>query len=85
MWENGGCSSWYRDKFGKITTLWPGFTFNFRRQTRTFDLNAYHAMSARELPPSPGDPRPRHRTTSWQRVLADGAGQALKAQRNQRE
>jgi cyclohexanone monooxygenase len=50
VWENGGCSSWYRDKFGKITTLWPGFTFNFRRQTRTFDLNAYHAVSARELP-----------------------------------
>ena len=49
VWENGGCSSWYRDKFGRITTLWPGFTFNFRRQTRAFDLNAYHAMGGREL------------------------------------
>ncbi len=50
VWENGGCSSWYRDKSGKITTQWPGFTFRFRRQTRTFDLNAYHAVCARDLP-----------------------------------
>ena len=49
VWEIGGCSSWYRDKFGKITTMWPGFTFRFRQQTRTFDLNAYHAVHARDL------------------------------------
>jgi hypothetical protein len=45
----GGCSSWYRDRFGKITTMWPGFTFRFRQRTRTFDLNAYHAVHARDL------------------------------------
>ena len=50
VWETGGCSSWYRDKFGKITTMWPGFTFRFRQQTRTFDLHAYHAVHARDLP-----------------------------------
>jgi hypothetical protein len=50
VWENGGCSSWYRDKFGNITTLWPGFTFRFRQQTRAFDLNAYHTARACELP-----------------------------------
>ena len=49
VWEVGGCASWYRDKFGKITTMWPGFTFRFRQQTRTFDLNAYHAVHARDL------------------------------------
>ena len=49
VWETGGCSSWYRDKFGKITTMWPGFTFRFRQQTRTFDLTAYHAVHARNL------------------------------------
>ena len=49
VWEVGGCSSWYRDKFGKITTMWPGFTFRFRQQTRTFDLNAYHTVHARDL------------------------------------
>ncbi|MBT0568452.1 NAD(P)/FAD-dependent oxidoreductase [Williamsia sp. CHRR-6] len=41
VWENGGCASWYKDSFGNITTLWPGFTFNFRRATRSFDLDAY--------------------------------------------
>lgn len=50
VWETGGCSSWYRDKSGKITTQWPGFTFRFRQLTRTFDLNAYHAVHARDLP-----------------------------------
>ena len=49
VWELGGCSSWYRDKFGKITTMWPGFTFRFRQQTRTFDLNAYHTVHASDL------------------------------------
>ena len=49
VWEVGGCSSWYRDRFGRITTMWPGFTFRFRQQTRTFDLNAYHAVYARDL------------------------------------
>ncbi len=49
VWEVGGCSSWYRDKSGKITTQWPGFTFRFRQQTRTFDLNAYHAVYARDV------------------------------------
>ncbi len=48
VWEVGGCSSWYRDKFGKITTMWPGFTFRFRQRTRTFDLDAYHAVNARD-------------------------------------
>ncbi len=49
VWEVGGCSSWYRDQFGRITTMWPGFTFRFRQQTRTFDLNAYHTVHARDL------------------------------------
>jgi cation diffusion facilitator CzcD-associated flavoprotein CzcO len=31
-----GCSSWYLDAAGRNTTLWPGFTFEFRRRTRRF-------------------------------------------------
>ena len=54
-WEVGGCSSWYRDRFGRITTMWPGFTFRFRHQTRTFDLNAYHAVQVRELSATTGE------------------------------
>ncbi|MGN6606618.1 MAG: flavin-containing monooxygenase [Jatrophihabitans sp.] len=41
IWSTGGCSSWYLDKHGRNTTLWPGFTFEFRLATRRFDVAAY--------------------------------------------
>ncbi|MGE2721739.1 flavin-containing monooxygenase [Mycolicibacterium celeriflavum] len=41
VWMTGGCASWYLDAHGNNTTLWPDFTFRFRRQTRRFDLEAY--------------------------------------------
>ncbi|GAA1481848.1 NAD(P)/FAD-dependent oxidoreductase [Gordonia sinesedis] len=44
VWVNGGCASWYADANGNITTLWPGFTFNFRRTTRSFDIAAYDVV-----------------------------------------
>ena len=37
VWSAGGCKSWYTTRDGKNTTLWPGFTFEFRRRTRRFD------------------------------------------------
>lgn len=36
-WANGGCKSWYQNKNGKVTTLWPGFTVSFWWQTRTLN------------------------------------------------
>ena len=33
IWKSG-CQSWYQTRDGKITTLWPGFTVEFRRRTR---------------------------------------------------
>ncbi|MBI5512244.1 MAG: NAD(P)/FAD-dependent oxidoreductase [Deltaproteobacteria bacterium] len=42
VWETG-CRSWYRTRSGKNTTLWPGFTFEFWRKTRRFDLPSYTA------------------------------------------
>jgi len=33
VWTSG-CASWYRARNGKITTLWPHFTFVFRLMTR---------------------------------------------------
>jgi cation diffusion facilitator CzcD-associated flavoprotein CzcO len=33
VWGSG-CSSWYLDREGRNLTLWPGFTFDFRRRTR---------------------------------------------------
>ena len=35
VWGSG-CASWYLDKDGRNLTLWPGFTFEFRRRTRRF-------------------------------------------------
>jgi cation diffusion facilitator CzcD-associated flavoprotein CzcO len=32
-----GCDSWYVTDAGKNTNDWPGFTFDYRRQTRYFD------------------------------------------------
>lgn len=54
VWNNGGCASWYLDKHGNNTTLWPSFTFEFRRITRHFDLDAYRSVAAADLPPGPG-------------------------------
>jgi cation diffusion facilitator CzcD-associated flavoprotein CzcO len=41
VWNSGGCSSWYIDANGKNTTIWPDYTWRFRRQTRAFDSAAY--------------------------------------------
>jgi cation diffusion facilitator CzcD-associated flavoprotein CzcO len=41
VWMTGGCASWYLDAHGNNTTLWPDFTFRFRRQTKHFDIDAY--------------------------------------------
>ncbi|MGI8730795.1 MAG: flavin-containing monooxygenase [Solirubrobacteraceae bacterium] len=40
IWMSG-CSSWYLDAEGRNTTIWPDFTFRFRRRTRRFDTAAY--------------------------------------------
>ena len=37
MWTSGGCASWYLDEHGRNRTLWPGYTFAFRRRTRRVD------------------------------------------------
>jgi cation diffusion facilitator CzcD-associated flavoprotein CzcO len=41
VWTAGGCASWYVDRTGTNTTLWPGFTFRFRRLLRRFDAESY--------------------------------------------
>ena len=41
IWNTGGCESWYLNEDGKNVTLWPGFTFAYRYQTRRFDVNRY--------------------------------------------
>jgi cation diffusion facilitator CzcD-associated flavoprotein CzcO len=43
---NTGCASWYLDDTGRNATLWPDFTFTFRRRTATFSPFDY-ALSRR--------------------------------------
>lgn len=43
VWTSG-CASWYLDANGRNTTLWPGFTWEFRRRTRRFDAASYTCM-----------------------------------------
>jgi hypothetical protein len=40
VWS-AGCKSWYLDKAGNNYTMWPGFTFSYRRMTRRFDVENY--------------------------------------------
>lgn len=43
-----GCSSWYVDDKGRNPVNWPGFTFTYRRQTRTSDLNDFELLPAKQ-------------------------------------
>ncbi len=43
VWTSG-CKSWYLDANGHNTTLWPGFTFEYRRRTRHFDPQHYNLI-----------------------------------------
>ena len=44
---NTGCASWYVDEHGRNVTLWPDWTFRFRRQTAKFDAGSYELQPAR--------------------------------------
>jgi cation diffusion facilitator CzcD-associated flavoprotein CzcO len=41
VWNTGGCNSWYKNKEGKNVTLWPGFTFEFKNKTDSFNHEDY--------------------------------------------
>lgn len=54
VWTTGGCKSWYLHPVsGKNVTLWPGFTWQFRRDTRRFDAGAYTLTKAKAARPAP--------------------------------
>lgn len=45
VWVQGGCSSWYLDRNGRNTTLWPSFVAGFRRRTARFDRESYRVQT----------------------------------------
>jgi hypothetical protein len=67
VWNSGGCSSWYIDENGLNTTIWPDFTWRFRRLTRKFDVAAYESVSS---------PRGSAAHTGLRPALAGGAAGA---------
>ena len=43
---NTGCKSWYLDANGRNSTLWPDWTWRFRRRAAEFKLSEYRLGSA---------------------------------------
>lgn len=56
VWTTGGCASWYLDRFGHNTTLWPGQTFTFRRHLARFDAACYDLTPLTTAPDEKGTP-----------------------------
>jgi cation diffusion facilitator CzcD-associated flavoprotein CzcO len=46
VWLNGGCQSWYIDRNGKNSTLWPDHTFNFFKAMKQFRPSEYRIVPA---------------------------------------
>jgi cation diffusion facilitator CzcD-associated flavoprotein CzcO len=49
VWASG-CASWYLDAGGYNASLWPGFTWEYRRRTRRFDPASYHLTLRQRAP-----------------------------------
>lgn len=43
-WRSG-CKSWYLNRNGRSVGLWPGYTFEFQRRTRRFDVECYEVAA----------------------------------------
>jgi cation diffusion facilitator CzcD-associated flavoprotein CzcO len=52
VWSSG-CKSWYVDAHGKNRTLWPGFTFQFRKATSLLRADDYDLVPAEVPVPEP--------------------------------
>ena len=51
VWVTGGCASWYLDRTGRNSTIWPDFTWRFRRRVARLDPSEY-LMSSPQSPRS---------------------------------
>jgi hypothetical protein len=54
VWNTGGCASWYLDDTGRNPTIWPGFTWTYKKQTMRFDAEAYSVRAAPVTSPARG-------------------------------
>jgi cation diffusion facilitator CzcD-associated flavoprotein CzcO len=44
VWQSG-CDSWYKDTTGRVSTIWPGYTWSYRLRTRRFDPTDYEVVA----------------------------------------
>jgi hypothetical protein len=44
VWTAGGCKSLVSRLPGNASTIWPYFTFRFRRRTKRFDVGDYQLI-----------------------------------------
>jgi cation diffusion facilitator CzcD-associated flavoprotein CzcO len=47
VWTAGGCASWYLDRTGRNSTLWPDSTWRFRRRVARLDPAEYVTWAPR--------------------------------------
>jgi cation diffusion facilitator CzcD-associated flavoprotein CzcO len=52
VWTSGGCASWYIDAAGRNSTLWPDFTWRFRKRASDFRDADYVLAPAEPVPPA---------------------------------
>jgi cation diffusion facilitator CzcD-associated flavoprotein CzcO len=50
VWTAGGCMSWYLDRTGRNSALWPGSVRAYERRLRRFDPDDYTWAPTREVP-----------------------------------
>ena len=45
VWVAGGCRSWYLDRTGRSSAIWPDFTWRFRRRVARFRPREYVTLA----------------------------------------
>jgi cation diffusion facilitator CzcD-associated flavoprotein CzcO len=45
VWVAGGCRSWYLDRTGRSSAIWPDFTWRYRRRVARFRPREYVALA----------------------------------------
>jgi len=41
VWQDGGCDSWYKDRHGRVSAIWPGSAAAYQKALRRADLRDY--------------------------------------------
>src|SRR5204862_7819894 len=55
VWSSG-CASWYIDATGRNSTLWPDWTWRYRRRTARFDIERYRVLPRSPVPDREAEP-----------------------------